>query len=179
MSQGGEAYRLWLLWFHFLFWQPPALLWLFTGEYAYHFFSFTFYLFHFHFLFWQPPSLTIHGWISLSCLFCSLCRVYLFWLHRQCFYCPWRFFQTKNNTHTDEISQLCWHENLSIFISVISSCYFFNEKFSLIAIIFSNLLCLSIVKLTQTKHHSCFVMKTFNSVTVGNFLSLLILNDDF
>ena len=178
MSQGGEAYRLWLLWFHFLLWQPPALLWLFTGEYAFHFFTFTFYLFHFHFLFWQPPSLTIHGWISLSCLFCNLCRVYVFWLHRQCFYCPWCFFQTKNNTHTDEISQLCWHENLTIQQCDIFL-LFFQWKFSLIAIIFSNLLCLSIVKLTQTKHHSCFVMKTFNSVTVGNFLSLLILNDDF
>ena len=178
MSQGGEAYRLWLLWFHFLLWQPPALLWLFTGEYAYHFFSFTFYLFHFHFLFWQPPSLTIHGWISLSCLFCSLCRVYLFWLHRQCFYCPWFFFRqritlTKTKYHS------CAGMKTWPFNSVISFCYFFNEKFSLIAIIFSNLLCLSIVKLTQTKHHSCFVMKTFNSVTVGNFLSLLILNDDF
>ena len=77
-------------------------------------FSLSFSIFHFHFLFWQPPSLTIHGWISLSCLFCSLCRVYLFWLHRQCFYCPWCFFQPKNNTHTDKRSQFCWHENLTI-----------------------------------------------------------------
>ena len=76
VPQGGEAYRLWLLWFHFLLWQPPALLWLFTGEFAYHFFTFVFYFsLSLSILTTTCASSTIHGWISLSlfvaCLFCN------------------------------------------------------------------------------------------------------------
>ena len=149
MPQGGEAYRLWLLWFHFLLWQPPALLWLFTGEFAYHF-SLSLSIFHFHFLFLTTTcfSLTIHGWICLSFFtFTFYFSTFTFYFdnHLRFFnysrvnkfitFCGMYILQPICN-HTDEISQLSWHENLTI-----QPCdtflIFFQWKLSLKAIIFS------------------------------------------
>ena len=75
--------------FTFYFWQPPAFLWLFTGEFAYYFFTFTFY-FDNHLRFFN------YSRVNKFIAFCGM-----------------SILQPICN-HTDEISQLSWHENLTI-----------------------------------------------------------------
>ena len=142
LSQGGEAYRLWFLWFHFLLWQPPALLWLFTGEYAHHFsLSLSTLSLSLSILTNTFASLTIHGWISYHFLwhvYFAIFVVYIFygWIGNVPIV-PGVFFQTKKNAHTDKISQLCWRENFTIQQCDILLSLIFNEKYSLTVIILS------------------------------------------